>query len=65
MSDVARDAVVEEAVAVAEGGPTAKIGLLIEGYEATLQDLLTQIVTYWKVRRRTTPSADPCAVSSF
>ncbi len=48
-SDVARDAVVEEAVAVAEGGPTAKIGLLIEGYEATLQDLLTQIVTYWKV----------------
>lgn len=41
--------VVAEAAAVAEGGVTAKVGLLIQSYEATLQDLLDQIITYWKV----------------
>lgn len=43
---------VAEAEAVAEGGVTAKVGLLIQSYEATLQDLLDQIITYWKVLLR-------------
>ena len=42
------DAIVE-AAAVAEGGPAAKVALLLDGYEQTLQDLLSQIITYWKV----------------
>lgn len=50
---------------MAEGGPTVKIGLLIEGYEATLQDLLTQIVTYWKVGCPTRPLRQNLVQSSF
>lgn len=46
---------VEEAEAVEEGGAAAKVGLLIQSYEATLQDLLEQIITYWKARSKPKP----------
>lgn len=43
------DLTLEEAVATSDGGPAAKVGLLLEDHEKTLQDLVSQIVTYWKV----------------
>jgi hypothetical protein len=43
------DLTLEEVVATADGGPAAKIGLLLADHEKTLQDLVSQIVTHWKV----------------
>ena len=44
------DLTLEEVVATSDGGPTAKIGLLLADHEKTLQDLVSQIVTHWKAR---------------
>ena len=44
------DLTLEEVVATADGGPAAKIGLLLADHEKTLQDLVSQIVTHWKAR---------------
>ena len=30
--------------------PNSRLGLLVAGYEKTLQELLTQIITFWRVR---------------
>ena len=43
------DLTLEEVVATSDGGPAAKIGLLLADHEKTLQDLVSQIVTHWKV----------------
>lgn len=42
------DLTLEEIVATSDGGPAAKIGLLLADHEKTLQDLVSQIVTHWK-----------------
>lgn len=38
-------------MATSDGGPAAKIGLLLADHEKTLQDLVSQIVTHWKACR--------------
>ena len=36
--------------------PNSRLGLLAAGYEKTLAELLTQIITFWRVRRLAQPS---------
>ena len=42
--------------------PNSRLGLLVAGYEKALQDLLTQIITYWQARRTSGCSPFYCCV---
>ena len=42
--------------------PNSRLGLLVAGYEKALQDLLTQIITYWQARRTSCCSPFYCCV---